>query len=73
MIQVSDLFLWLVSMMDFLGIINLRNAFGRKLKKDIATFKMETSVLQKYLLALKISNQRYFKISLIIMAQELLS
>lgn len=42
MIQVWGLFLWLVLMVDFLENINLRNAFGKKLKKDIATFKMET-------------------------------
>lgn len=30
MIQMWDLFLWLVLMMDFLGIINLRIAFGKK-------------------------------------------
>ena len=31
----------------------------KEVKKGYCYFQMETSVLQKYLLALKISNQRY--------------
>lgn len=57
----------------FSGNHSFEERIWKEVKKDIATFKMAILALRKYLLALKISNQQYFKISLIIMVQELQS